>query len=161
MLSLKRSGIDPKRYLEIRSYIRTSLTTLAKEERTDKETRLLENLLLGVTRIGFLGEDQLRILWHIDKTAALAGKSLHIEDAKRIAAENMFDEIALHFVCKREHLQQVSTRCVAIKTRYLPLALTMAKYHDLEGVRTVAGKARGEVVDVLYKYDWHAEAITA
>lgn len=157
MLSLKDKGIDPKKYLGVQLRLKTSLEFIAKEDRTEKENRLFENLLLGVTRVGLLGEDQLRLLWEVEKTAAIAGKPVCIDNVKRIAVNNMFDDIALNFVCKRENLQQVSTRCTAIKSRYIRTAQTLAVYHDLEGIRTLARKARYEVVDVLYKYDWHAQ----
>ena len=159
MLSLKKNGIDPKRYIGIKLHLKSSLESLAKKDRTEKENKLLENLLLGITRIGLLGEDQLKILWDVEKIAALAEKPVSIDEVKRIAVDNMFSEIALNFVCKRENLQQVSTRCLVIKTKYLGLAQTLAVYHDMDGIRKVARKARDEVVNVLYEYDWHAKTV--
>ena len=157
MLSLKKNGIDPKRYIGIKLHLKSSLESLAKKDRTEKENKLLENLLLGITRIGLLGEDQLKILWDVEKIAALAEKPVSIDEVKRIAVDNMFSEKALNFVCNRENLQQVSTRCLVIKTKYLGLAQTLAVYHDMDGIRKVARKAREEVVNVLYEYDWHAK----
>lgn len=161
MLSLKKSGIDPKKYEQTKIRLRVSLEGLAKEQRTEKENRLFENLLLGITRIGLLGEDQLSMLWDIEKVASNANHPVGIDEVKKIAVNNMFNDIALNFVCRKEHRDAVVPRCAAVKSRYIKTVYALEKYKDIEGIRNVARKARFEVVDILYKYDWHAqEAVT-
>lgn len=162
MLSLQKSGIGPREYDGTIIRLRCALQDIGKSDLTDREQRIYENLLLGVSSLydtkdydGLLGEDQLKILWAVEEAVRNSGHKVDCGESKRRAADHMFDDIAMRFVFHPENATQVVTRANQIKSRYINVVQSLALYHDLEGIRKVARKARMEMVEVLSVYDWH------
>lgn len=162
MLLLKKTQIGPMQYESIVIRLRCVLQDVGKMDLTEREQKIFENLLLGVSSLydtkdysGLLGEDELKILWAVEEAVRTSGHTANCKEPKRRAADHMFDDIAMRFVCHKENVKEVAPRTSMIRSKYIGLIQNLANCHDLEGMRKAARKARLEVVDVLSVYDWH------